>query len=338
MRIVVLFLLAGCAAEKVAVVPCPPAAGATLVVASTDYSTGALATVDLETGCVSDRLSSRLGGDPIVVSTGDQVVVVLRGDGEVIRLYEPGSWREPSREIALPAGSNVHDVHIIGDLLFATPYERASLDIYDLVEGVWLSGVDLAPYADADGLPEADRLRRSDDGLLVGLQRLNRDEGWVPEDGLVLTIDVDALQVVGERTTGPSPKLFDDRVIIGVYGALDGALKTLQGEVVLRESEEGFDFSVYGARDDVALLAGSAFDGETRIRCHHQGWQAGPTLASWVSDIAMIGDGMAVLATRTGWHPDASAGLITIDVERCEEVGDPIGLTLEPYRLALIES
>jgi hypothetical protein len=336
-RILSLVLLGACSGTTRVEPGCPAANGSVLVVATTDYSAGALATVDLETGCVDDRLSSRLGGDPLVVATGGWVAVVLRGDGDVIRLYEPGGWEAPVHEISVPADSNVHDVRIVDNRLFATPYERASLDVFDLDTDAWAPGVDLAAYADADGLPEVDRLQLSDASLLVALQRLNRDANWAPESGRILTLDLASLQVTAEQTTGPNPKLFAGRLISGVYGTLDGTLETLDGEVVLTESEEGFDFSLYGTRDEVALVVGSDFDGQTRIRCRGESWQSGPLISGWVSDLAMVGQDKAVLAVRSGWHPEASSGLFTLDVGRCAWAGDPIALTLEPYGLALIE-
>jgi len=308
------------------------------VVATTNYSTGALATVDLGSGCVQDRHSSRLGGDPLLVSVGDQLAVVLRGDGDVIRLYEPGSWRSPTREIAVPVGSNIHDVFVRDDRLFATAYDGAELLVYDLASEHWLTGVDLSPYADEDGLPEADRVHGTEAGLMVALQRLNRDDGWSSGEGRILTVDTERLEVVAEQATGPSPKLFEDRVLSGVYGSLDGALETLEGEVLLTELDEGFDFAVYGARDGLSLLAGSTLEGRTRLLCHDgDGWQQGPLLDAWVSDLVPIGDGGAVLATRTGWNPDATSGLVTLDMATCEVEGDPIHLSLEPYSLEIVE-
>jgi hypothetical protein len=307
------------------------------VVTTTDYRVGALATVDLQTGCVADRLSSRLGGDPIAVHTGGFVAVVLRSDGDVIRLYEPGSFEEPVREIAVDPGSIIHDVAIVGDRLFATPYERAEIDVYDLIDERWLTPIDVSDYADRDGIPEVDRFTESADGLLVALQRLDRDDGWTGDHGSILTLDPHTLTVAAERVVGPNPKLFGDRVLSGIYGVLDGALSSLDGEVFLTEADEGFDFALYGARNGRQILVGSTLDGESRIRCFDGSWQDGESLDSWVSDLVMTADGTAILATRTGWHSDASAGLETLDIQTCSWAGNRIDLTLEPYSLALVE-
>ncbi len=317
---------------------CPPVQGAQLAVATTDYSTGVLANVDLETDCVSDLLSTRLGGDPIAVTAGAYVAVVLRSDADVIRLYEPGSWDEPVIEVAVEPGSNIHDVAIVGDLLFATPYERAAIDVYDLAVGTWLSGIDLSAYADDDGIPEADRFWVTDDHLLAALQRLDRNEQpWSAHPGKVLTIDPEALTVIAEIEVGPNPKLFGDRVLTGVYGQLDGALGGLNGEVFLTEADEGFDFALYGERDGLELLVGSNFDGETQIRCSAGTWIEGESTDAWVSDLVMIGDGRAVLATRSGWATDVVGGLMTLDLRSCSFVGDLVPLALEPYSVALVE-
>jgi len=335
---VVLVLVVGCGSKAIDEVPrCAPAAGPELVVTTTDYAVGALATVDLETGCVSDRLSSRLGGDAIAVVTDDLVAVVLRSDGDVIRLYEPGAWDEPIHEIAVEAGSIIHDVAIVEDRLFATPYERPEIDVYDLVSETWLTGIDLSDHADSDGIPEADRIQKSDDGLLVALQRLNRNDDWSAEQGLLLTLDPTLLEVSTDVAVGPNPKVFGDRVLTGVYGELDGALSGLDGEIYLTEADEGFDFALHGERDGLEVLAGSAMDGEARIRCFDGIWTDGQQSDAWVSDLVMIGGGHAILATRSGWHPDANPGLLTLDVATCEFVGDPVELALEPYSLALVE-
>ena len=67
---------------------------------ATDYSLGAVATVDIETGEVADALATT-SGDAVVRSTGGLAVVLNRFNTDSVRLYDGEDWSQPTLEFAL---------------------------------------------------------------------------------------------------------------------------------------------------------------------------------------------------------------------------------------------
>ena len=137
------------------------------------------------------------------------------------------------------------------DIAFATPtrayvtrYESADLWIVDPTTGAHTGTVSLAGLADADGIPEMDRLVMVGPLLFVSLQRVDRNNGFQPTDtSLVAVIDTrtDALVdcdpgnagvqgILLPRVNPVTPFVFDaprTRLYLGcagVYGAPDGGI------------------------------------------------------------------------------------------------------------------
>lgn len=338
---ILLPLLAGCTPPE------PPEACAPddrdmLVVASTDFSTGAVSALPLDGGAPLDP-AAPAGGDPVVVALDDGSVALLeRGGADHLRLYEPGCWGAPRLEVAL-GEANPHDAVLHDGLLWLTLYEHDALWALDPEDGERELELDLSGEADADGLPEADRFVRRDGRLFVALQRLERP-GWASPGGRV--VEVDEAGVRASHPVGPSPDLFPGAdglvVLTGLYGRADGALSVLDpdtGELVelLTEAEAGFDFVRYVETDGHAVLVGAAEDGSGRTLCRDLAggaWIEGPSDAGWMVDAVAAG-GVVWIGVRSGWGgPGVEPGLVALDPRTCRRV-EGEALLLEPYALAV---
>jgi len=353
----VVALIAGllaCAPTGAPPAACAPAAGVLCV--TSDLEVGALAVAE-ETGW-RDRLSSAWP-DAIPRWVGDEAVVIGRGQADALRRYTDGCFAAPVAEIPLPAGTNGHDLVAAAGRWFVSAYELDGLLVLDPTSGREVGRVDLTDWADADGRPEADQLVVDGDWVYVGVQALNRDDGWRAAGGAVVAVDAHAAAPIDAWSIGPNPKVFDHPwetgalvVLTGTYELVrdgegvdpDGALVVLQPETgVLRtaftEAALGFDLSDYAEVDGVGVVVGVDFalGSASRIGCIDwatETWVEGPAIASWVSDVVPA-EGGVWLAARSGLVPDAPRGLVWLDPSTCAVDEDTwTDLALEPYALA----
>jgi hypothetical protein len=181
----------------------------TLIVLTTDYSSGGVSLIDLDTipaATVTTVGAATAHPDAVLVCRGGadpahagEFFVVERTGSNRIRLLKAGSGAVSDLgSLAVEAGSNPQDVVPIaratGSQLAVPLYERSGLAF----AAGDLSGIeqtlDLAPLADADALPEMYRGAVLDTTLLVSLQLMNRTvTPWAPTGtGVLAAIALDA--------------------------------------------------------------------------------------------------------------------------------------------------
>ena len=181
----------------------------TLIVLTTDYSTGGVSLIDLDTipgstvtavdaaAVHSDAvLVCRGGADP--AHAGEFFVVERTGSNRIRLLKAGGGSVSDLASLALESGSNPQDVVPIaratGSQLAVPLYERSGL----VFAAGDLSGVqqtlDLTPLNDAGGVPEMYRGAVLDTTLLVSLQLMNRTTmPWTPYGpGVLAAVALDA--------------------------------------------------------------------------------------------------------------------------------------------------
>lgn len=318
------------------------------MVAASDFRVGALAAYTAD-GCVADRLSST-SGDAVVRSTSERVWVLNRTGGDAILGYAHGVYDVPELELGAYRMDNPHDLVRVGDQLFLSLYERDELVVLDAADGSEVGRVDLAPYADEDGVPEADALVVKDGAVFVALQRMDRrNDLWMPAgDGKVLRIDPVSLEVDGQWDVSANPKMttFDEEIVVmsGAYFEADGRLEVLltdmPDEAALEPviSEEELQLDLGGGAAGVVL--GTAFEegGDSTIGCiDGSSWTTATTSVSWFTeavDARDQGRGV-VVASRRAWG-QGSGGLWSVDPESCAATDLGVDLLLDPYSLAVV--
>ena len=335
--------------------------GPHLLLTTTDFEVGALAVVDPTTGCVDDAVASA-SADSIVRVVGGDVFVADRSFGDAIRRYAPGRYGRPEAEFVVDRGGNVHDVVGVDGALWFSLYERDAL-VKTTRAGAELERVDLSPWADADGLPEADRLIATEAGLFVGLQRFVRGEVWSPEAGGVLQIAVDGASApVGLTSTGPNPKIapYPDEpgrllAATGVYGEADGALVVVDpaaggaaagggeeagSEVVIDEVALGFDLERVVGIGSRVVATGTGFDLDDPgvIVCVDLATGAvetGAVEGAWFVD-AVAGDGSVYVAVRSSFGGEAADAVWAVDPATCEIDRLATAFALDPYSIGWV--
>lgn len=328
----------------------------TLALVSTlasDYSVGALATLDLSTLALSDTLAP-IAGDAVVRALETQAAVLNRLNTDTLRLYTPGSWSAPSLELALPDLSNPQDAAECGGKLWVSLHSADHIPAYDAA-GRRVASADLSAWSGSDGAAEAMRMQVYDGALYVALEQFAQDDGWASEGGAVVRIDCETAEVVEVAAAAPSPSIVSgpvDGVLglrTGLYGELDGELALLdldtgERETVLTEAEVGADivgFAIHGS-SLVYLTAGA--DWSYGVHCldlENGERTTGPSGASFLSDVAIDDRGRAWVSARAGWSGEGpeQPGLWVLDSERCTSVlagSGAIRTTLAPYNVSFL--
>jgi hypothetical protein len=171
-------------------------------VLTTDFSTGSLSAVNLANRAVSADVAS-VHSDAVERWYGGLLYVVNRFGQDNVQVIDPANHYATVRQFSTGNGSNPQDICFVSaSKAYVTRYERADLLIVNPSTGGSLGVISLAAFADADGIPEMQRMVRVGNRVFVALQRLDRNAGFQPTDkSLVAVIDAVADTVVD---TNPS--------------------------------------------------------------------------------------------------------------------------------------
>jgi DNA-binding beta-propeller fold protein YncE len=223
------------------------AAQSTAFVVTTDFSTGSLSAVNLGTRAVAKDVAS-VHSDAVGRWSGGLLYVVNRFGQDNVQVIDPAQGYATVRQFSTGNGSNPHDICFVSaSKAYVTRYELGDLLVVNPSTGATLGTISLAGFADADGIPEMDRMVRVANRVFVALQRLDRNAGFQPTDrSLVAVIDAGADTVLDADPATPGKQAillagknpvttfaFDratSRLLLGCagrYGVLDGGIEYL---------------------------------------------------------------------------------------------------------------
>lgn len=243
-----------------------------LLVLQSDLSAAsALSRIDTN-GCVTERPSLALGGDPAIAVSRGRVFVTIRDRSRIAEIDPDGPLLMEGRQFDIPPTdlvTNPHDVAVASDgTLWVPRFNMPSLGIFR-DDGTLVGDVDLSLYADDDGIPEMESAIAIGDKVYVALERLT----WAgsryvaSQHSLVVGLDVTSRAVVetipleGRVPFGrliPAP--YDENVFfVAVPGSFDEVderdgiervdTKTGAARIVARETELG------GSVSDIAIAS-----------------------------------------------------------------------------------
>jgi hypothetical protein len=326
----------------------------TAVVVTSDYAVYSLATVDLESGVVSDEVTTMPNSAKIKRLSDGRIYNYNQLGTDTVRVYAPGSWSAPLMEWSVGDGAmNPHDVELCGEQLFVSLYGGTTVDVYNPNTGVFSGAVDMSAFDDGDGLPEIDGLACVDDMLYATVQQLDRNNGWVANGGALVLIDPFMLTVEEAWYVGSSPTVrvhpsIPSTLIIrtGVYYEPDGGIftfdtvsKTLSTPLV-SEADLGVDIVAFVPdMADHAIVVGASLSGHGdtySVYCvDTRDWSV-----NWKADLnlfivgAQANDrGEAFLLARTHWdYPEVPGALEVWDIATCSKTAS-YAFSLDPYGL-----
>jgi hypothetical protein len=167
------------------------------VIATTDFSSGGLSSLDLSTNTAThDHLS--IHSDTALRTYGAHAYVINRlGQDNVIVLHKD-DLSQPLVQYSTGNGSNPQDMAFVSEnKAYVLLYAKAHVLIVNPATGDSLGIVDLSAFADADGVPEMSQLALYNNRLFVACQRLDQVNGFVPADfSVIAVVDVTTDQVV----------------------------------------------------------------------------------------------------------------------------------------------
>jgi hypothetical protein len=167
-----------------------PAASTKGFVLTTDYTTGTLSVVDLDTRVVTPDVAS-VSPDPFERWYQGLLYVVNRLGYDNVQVIDPAQGYATIRQFSVGNGTNPQDIAFVSPAkAYVSRLASPDLLIVNPATGATLGVIPLAPWADGDGNPEAARMTMLGDLLFVALERLTN---FVPADtGLVVVIDTRA--------------------------------------------------------------------------------------------------------------------------------------------------
>ncbi len=339
----------------------PPALAARAYVVESDFSTGSCSGVDASTYAKTCNVAP-VHSDARVRWYDGRVYVVNRFGADNIQVLNGTSYALV-RQFSVGNGSNPYDIAFSSpSRAYVTRYESTDLWIVDPTTGAHVGTVSLAALADADGIPEMDRLQMVGPLLFVSLQRVNRNAGFQPTDSsLVAVVDTrdDTLVdcdpahpgvqgILLPRKNPVTAFVFDaprTRLYlgcVGFYGAMDGGIVRVDpvalvaDGVVAREDSLGGDVLDLAWHDDARAYAivGDASFNTQLIRWSPVSGRRLATLYSpggfSLADAEVTPDGSEVWACNSSF---GSPGIRVFATGSGQLVGPPITCTLPPQGL-----
>ncbi len=212
-------------------------------VVESDFSTGSFSSFDLATRTPACDVGSAFS-DARVRGYSGRVYVVNRFGADNITVLD-GTTFAVMRQFTVGNGANPYDIAFASPTkAYVSRYESSDLWVVNPTTGVHTETISLAALADADGIPEMDRLQIVGPLLFVSLQRVNRNAGFQPTDSsLVAVIDTRTNQLLDcdavasgvqgillPRTNPVTPFVLDaprSRLYLGCvgsYGVPDGGI------------------------------------------------------------------------------------------------------------------
>jgi hypothetical protein len=174
-------------------------------VITTDYSSGTLSVVDLDTRQVT-RDVAIISSDAVARCYQGLLYVVNRFGYDNVQVIDPAQGYATLRQFSVGSGANPQDIAFASPTkAYVSRLSSPDLLIVNPASGATLGTIPLAPWADGDGNPEAARMTTAGDLLFVSLERLTN---FVPADtGLVVVIDMCADTVYDADPSTPGKQV-----------------------------------------------------------------------------------------------------------------------------------
>ena len=303
--------------------------------------------------------------DAVARRSADTIFVVNRFLSDNILVLNAAANYAVIDQYSTGLNSNPYDIEVVAPGRAYIPrYEETSLWVVEPLHGGLLNSVDLAIFADADGIPEMSQVAAVGTRAFVTIQRLDRLQAYLPPAGgsSIAVIDINSDQIVDANpltapldaialpVENPTGDLWYDRsvnrllvVCSGEFLVNDGGLVvvnpfTLQSEGLMSsEAQLGGDLQaarLTNAQVGWAIISDSSFrtslvrfDVTTGDLIQNVYTSAGFDL----SDLEISSSGKLYLSDRTPQNP----GVRIYDAFTGASLGGPIATGLPPFDLVL---
>ncbi len=341
-----------------------PLTGAKLFVTTTDFTVGGAAVI---TGDPPNKVclpATGISSDAAAQVFGPRVYVINRFGFDNIQVLDAQFGYTTMTQVSVGNGSNPQDIAVYkGPKAFVSRLGNSALWIGNPFTLTTLAEIDLSPYADADGNPEAAKMVLVDNRLFVALQML--DPLWSPTaKSSIAVIDTDnntLVTVIDLATTNPFSRLIynpgDSKIYVGCSGGFqswgfpagDGGVETITIDtvndvytpngIVVGEIALGGDINhlaVVSSTQAYALVSDVTFQNHL-VKFNPQTGVVDPPMLStfnWIADMVLDSSGYLYLADRDFTNPGVQIWDTATDTEIATS---PISTGLPPYWLAVVQ-
>jgi len=259
-------------------------------ITTTDYSSGSSSVIRLDGSYTAEPNVESICSDAVARYHDGLIYVVNRMGCDNIQVLDPSDGFSTLRQFSVGAGSDPHDIAFVsGTKAYVSRGNGTELLIVDPSTGAHLGAIDLSIFADADGLPEMDCMLLVGDLLFVSIQRLDRNNYWLPVPPSFLAVvdtgadtlydcdtDTPGVQAVALAGTDPFGELHFDPytglvylTTVGWWGVLDCGVEIVDpsalasaGFILTEEAAGGDvnDVAVLSPTTGYAIVTNAAFD------------------------------------------------------------------------------
>lgn len=211
-----------------------------LAVTTTNYQSGALAVLDLESRLARLEFSP-VFSDAIVKSFPSipDIFVINRLGADNIQKIDRDTGKT-LQQFSVGLGMNPQDLVVVGKIAYISSLKNPEILKMDLSTGAILQPIDLRKCADLDGAPEAAWMELKGDELWVQLQRLDKNEAFSPvglsQLGVINTLTDEIVEVIDLKGTNPVAPfkefpggkwLITEAGFVGGQSRLDGGIEMI---------------------------------------------------------------------------------------------------------------
>ena len=241
---------------------------------TTDFSSGAISDIQFGPPRTVNADQATVSSDAVLRYFGGHLYVVNRFGFDNILILDPADDYGTVQQFSVGNGSNPHDVELVSPTkAYVTRYDTPELWIVNPQTGAHTGTISLAAFADADGIPEMDRLALRNGRVFVSIQRLDRDNFFSPTDSSQLVVIDAATDAIVDANTGapgvqgivlpfqnPLTELVVDpsgRLVVGCvgsFGVLDGGIVRIDPATLTIAAAEITEAALGGEINDVAVL------------------------------------------------------------------------------------
>ena len=258
-------------------------------ITTTDYSSGCASVIWLDPDYTTDICVAPVHSDAVAHWYGGLVYVINRAGADNIQILDPEDDFSTLSQHSTGNGTNPKDIAFVSpSKAFVSTYDSNDLLIMNPSTGTHLGTIDLSQFADGDGLCEMDHMLMKDGILFVSIQRIDRNNYWMPiGDSYIAVIDAaaDTLIDVDPGTPGKQAipltasnpftdlKFDHDGYTIlvacaGLWGVADGGIEMIdpvsmssQGFMITESSAGGDinEFEILSATKGYMIVATPSF-------------------------------------------------------------------------------
>ncbi len=247
---------------------------------ATDFASGNLASVAFGAPPVATPNVATVCSDAVLRHHQGLLYVIERFGCDNVRVLDPANGFQLVRQFSVGNGSNPNDIVVVSPTkAYVTRYDSPDLWIVNPSTGAFVGAISLAAFADADDIPEMNRMALVGGRVFVTVQRNDRDAFFSPTDSSAVVVidpvtdmlvDCDAaapgVQGILLPFQNPTTELVVDpsgRLVVGCtgfYGANDGGVVRIDPLALAVDAIETTEVALGGdVADVVPASAGRGF-------------------------------------------------------------------------------